>query len=233
MKSKKYQHLFFDLDRTLWDFDGNSKLTLMEIFANRKLEEKLGVDFDRFHHYYMPYNLKLWELYKQGKIEKTRLSVERFEGTLRHFGLNDTELAAKISHDYITISPTKTKLFQDALEVIEELSKDYSLHILTNGFNEVQFVKIENSGLKPYFRKIITSEMIGIQKPNVEIFNFALNEANALLEGSIMIGDDQETDIMGAKKAGMDQVFVNFHHEDLKTKATYHIHQLKDLLSIF
>lgn len=233
MKARKYQHLFFDLDRTLWDFDGNSLLTLKEIFAHRNLEEKLAVDFDSFHRFYKPYNLKLWDLYKHGEIEKTKLSVERFDGALRHFGLDDNELAKQISHDYITISPTKTRLFPDAIEVLQVLSKDYDLHIITNGFNEVQFVKIENSGLKPFFQQVITSEMIGIQKPNAEIFEYALKEAKADLNSSIMIGDDQESDILGAKKVGMDQVFMDFHHEDLKTNATYHVHHLKNLLEIF
>jgi len=231
--NKPYKHLFFDLDRTLWDFDGNSILTLKEIFRDRKLEGKLGVSFDIFHQYYKPYNLQLWDLYKHGKIGKTALSVERFKGTLSHFGLDDLELSKRISNDYITISPTKTKLFPEAIEVIKALSKKYQLHIITNGFNEVQFVKIENSGLKPFFQKIITSEMIGIQKPNAEIFHFALKEAQANVEDSIMIGDDQDSDIFGAKNIGMDQVFVDFHHEELKFKASYHIHHLTELLEIF
>lgn len=233
MRNKNYQHLFFDLDRTLWDFDGNSKLTLMEIFQDCKLEEKLGVDFKTFHQYYKPYNLHLWDLYKHGEIKKTQLSVERFKGTLSHFGLDDVSLSEKISHDYITISPSKTKLFPDALEVVRSLSKAYQLHIITNGFNEVQFIKIENSGLKPFFKNIITSEMIGIQKPNAEIFHFALKEAQAKVEDSVMIGDDQDSDILGAKNIGMDQVFVDFHHEKPKLKASYHIHHLKELLEIF
>jgi len=232
MKAQKYQHLFFDLDRTLWDFDGNSRITLREIFENRDLQQKLGTDFDGFIRFYKPYNLQLWDQYKQGQIEKAYLSVERFAGSLRHFGLDDVDLATKISKDYLTISPTKTKLFPDALEVLETLKADYQMHIITNGFNEVQFVKLENSGLMPFFKNIITSEMIGVQKPKPEIFSYAMAQSDANKEESLMIGDDQDSDIIGAQNAGMDQVFVDFHHDPLKANPTYHIHQLKDLLNI-
>jgi putative hydrolase of the HAD superfamily len=230
---KKYKHLFFDLDRTLWDFEANSLITLEEIFINKGLKE-LGIpNFNSFLEYYTTYNHHLWELYKVGKIEKEHLSVERFYGSLRHFNIHDQQLASLIANDYITISPTKTKLFPDTIMVLQKLSENYQLHIITNGFNEVQFVKLKNSGLEPFFQEVITSEMIGVQKPNPKIFEYALQQANAQAADSVMIGDDQDGDIKGAQNAGMKQVYVNYDHQKLLCQPTWHIHSLKDLLHIF
>ena len=226
---KNYRHIFFDLDRTLWDFEANSLITLQEIFENRKLASFGIPDFDIFLKFYKTYNIQLWDLYKQGKIEKEYLSVERFDGTLRHFSIKNEELAQKIAKDYVQISPTKTKLFPFVNEILTYLKEKYHLHIITNGFNEVQFVKLKNSRLDQFFTKVITSEMIGIQKPNPKIFEYALSEANAASNESIMIGDDQKTDIIGAQNFGMDQVFVDYNFEALICNPSYRIHHLKEL----
>lgn len=231
MKTKKYKHLFFDLDRTLWDFEKNSVLTLREIFEEAQIGEMASIVFDDFHKYYVDYNHHLWDLYKDGKIEKDYLSVQRFRGSLLYFKIENEELANKMSRDYVSISPTKTALFPDAISVVRNLSKRYFMHIITNGFNEVQFVKLDNSGLTPYFNKIITSEMVGVQKPHREVFDFALKQAGASAQESLMIGDDQVSDIQGAQNADMDQVFVDFHYESLKFSPTYHIHSLPELLN--
>ena len=229
---KNYQHIFFDLDRTLWDFEANSLITLQEIFENRKLLD-LGIpNFDTFLKYYKTYNIHLWDLYKLGKIQKEYLSIERFDGALRHFSIKNEDLARKIAKDYVQISPTKTKLFPFVKEILTYLKEKYHLHIITNGFNEVQFVKLKNSGLDGFFTQVITSEMLGIQKPNLEIFEYALKEANATDNESIMIGDDQRTDIMGAQIFGMDQVFVDYNYEALICNPTYRIHHLKELENI-
>ncbi len=226
---KNYRHIFFDLDRTLWDFEANSLITLQEIFENRKLTSFGIPDFDIFLKFYKTYNIQLWDLYKQGKVEKEYLSVERFDGTLRHFSIKNEELARKIAKDYVQISPTKTKLFPFVNEILTYLKEKYQLHIITNGFNEVQFVKLKNSRLDQFFTKVITSEMIGIQKPNPKIFEYALSEANAASNESIMIGDDQKTDIIGAQNFGMDQVFVDYNFEALICNPSYRIHHLKEL----
>lgn len=230
---KKYKHLFFDLDRTLWDFESNSLHTLEEIYFDKNLNLQ-GIDsFESFHDYYQKYNHHLWDLYKLGEIKKDHLRIQRFRGTLEHFNIFDELLASQIADDYVSISPTKTKLFSNSIEVLKILHQKYKLHIITNGFSEVQFIKLEKSGLSPFFEEVITSEMLGVQKPNPSIFQFSLDKAGALVEESIMIGDDQETDILGAQSIGMDQIFVDFDHQNLICKPTFHVHQLVDLLKIF
>ena len=227
-----YKHLFFDLDRTLWDFEANSLLTLQEIFKSRHLKERGINSFDDFIGFYKPYNHQLWDKYKLGEIKKDFLSIERFRGTLRYFNINDDDLSWQISQDYIKISPTKTKLFPDTIKVLDVLKQKYQLHIITNGFNEVQFVKLKNSRLDIYFDQIITSEMIGIQKPSPQIFDYALKKANAQITESIMIGDDQEVDIMGASNYGLDQIFVNFNKTPLICNPNWEINKLEELLDI-
>lgn len=225
----KYKHLFIDLDKTLWDFDANAQITLGELFDTYKLEEKGITNFDCFLTYYKAYNHTLWEQYKKSEIDKEFLSVERFNGSLKNFGIDDLNLAKAMASDYKTISPTKTKLYPNAIEVIAELNKKYRLHIITNGFSEVQFIKVENSGLAPYFETIITSEMAGAQKPNSKIFQFSLKKTGAKKEETLMIGDDLEADILGAQKVGIDQIYVNF---EKKAHANSPLHEVNSLLEI-
>lgn len=228
----KYKHLFIDLDKTLWDFDANALITLGELFDTYQLKEKGIATFDCFLTYYKAYNHALWAKYRLGEINKEFLSFERFNGSLKNFGINDSDLAKTIASEYIRISPTKTKLYPNAIEVIAELSKKYRLHILTNGFSEVQFVKVENSGLAPYFDTIITSEMAGMQKPNPEIFQFALNKTTAKMEETLMIGDDLEADILGAQNIGIDQVYVNFEKKSHSETPLYEVNSLLEILEI-
>ena len=93
--------------------------------------------------------------------------------------------------------------------MLKYLSKKYKLHIITNGFHEVQHIKLQHAGLTSYFNEIITSEQMGVKKPNPKIFNYALQKANTSAEESIMIGDDLEVDVLGAEKVGIQGVFFN------------------------
>ncbi len=228
----KYKHLFIDLDKTLWDFDANALITLGEIFDTYRLKEKGIANFDCFLTYYKAYNHMLWEQYRLGEINKEYLSFERFNGSLKNFGIEDKELANTMASEYIRISPTKTKLFPNALEVVSELSKKYHLHILTNGFSEVQFVKVENSGLAPFFDTIITSEMAGMQKPHPEIFEYALKKTGAKIEETLMIGDDLDADILGAQQVGLDQIYVNFNKKAHDKKPLNEVNNLLEILEI-
>ncbi|MGE5108719.1 MAG: HAD family hydrolase, partial [Sphingobacteriales bacterium] len=110
--------------------------------------------------------------------------------------------------------------------------KKYVLHIISNGFEEVQYHKLHNSGLSSYFREIITSEGCNYVKPQKEIFEYAMRKAGASLSESIMIGDNEEADILGAINTGMDSIYVNHVNDEKDSKATYTIYHLKELESI-
>lgn len=227
----KYKHIYFDLDRTLWDFEANARETFLEIYSNRKLEA-IFKDFELFYITYNRYNDLLWKDYREGKIEKSVLSYKRFALTLNDFGVNDDKLAKKIASDYITISPTKKRLFPYVHETLDYLSEKYQLHIITNGFNEVQFTKLKNSNLDKYFKHVITSEDAGAQKPSSVIFEHALKLSQADRNESLMIGDDLEVDVLGAKNVGLDQIFFNPDRIVHREKVTYEILSLKQLQEI-
>jgi putative hydrolase of the HAD superfamily len=212
---KPYKHIFFDLDNTLWDFEKNACEAFTDIYEKFDLKGA-GVDnLDQFVKSYIRHNEELWALYREGKIEKEYLRWRRFEVTLNDYGIDSPELALAIGNDYVTISPQKTNLFPNAIAVLDYLKDRYTMHIITNGFEEVQFTKLKNSKLRKYFTDVITSEAAGSKKPDPGIFAYALQKTGALAGESLMIGDDIETDIKGAAQAGMDTVYFNpgkLHH---------------------
>lgn len=228
-----YKHLFFDLDRTLWDFEKNSHEVLLELYKHYDLLTKGVVDSKVFIERYKHHNEKLWDLYRQNKIEKDKLRDERFKITLDEFGINSPELAANLGEDYVAHCPKKTNLFPYVHSTLNYLKDRYALHIITNGFEEVQYQKLENSNLIDYFEQIITSEQVGFKKPSQQIFKFSMLKAFAKPSDSLMIGDDLHADILGAKDIGMAQVFFNpLKHEHSNSEITYEINCLSELEEI-
>ena len=229
---RKYRHIFFDLDRTLWDFDQNSLETFNDLYLIYNIAEKLHCDFETFHDAYIIHNTQLWDAYRNGVIKKEFLSVHRFLFTLNDFGCNDAEMAAKMSADYVRLSPQKKILLPHTIEILNFLKANYQLHIITNGFVEVQYTKLNNSGLDKYFTHTITSEEAGYQKPDREIFEYALDKINATPHECLMIGDDLKVDILGAKKVGIDQIFYNYSGVIHNEQITFEIKSLLELKEI-
>lgn len=229
---KKYKHIFFDLDHTLWDFERNAEETKKEMFENLKLAS-LGIDtYEKFREKYIVINQDLWALYREDKIDKDLLNFKRFNDTLQVFGIDNPELGKTMAAMFIEGISTKTYLFPYAKEILEYLFPKYQIHIITNGFEEVQYSKLKNSGMDKYFTHIITSEAAGCKKPDIEIFNYALALTGALPNESIMIGDDLEVDIAGASAAGMDQIFVNHNLLKHTSNTTYEVENLVELQNI-
>lgn len=228
-----YRHIFFDLDNTLWDFDKSSAMVFEKLFEIYHLIDYGIANAKIFHDIYMSYNNKLWELYRQGKIEKSFLKNERFKLPLADFGINNQNTAHNMGEDYTYYSPRFVALVPHAHEVLRYLKKNYHIHLITNGFIEVQYIKIKNSGLNQYIDTMALSEDIGIKKPDPRIFQYALNKADAKAQNSIMVGDDLYIDILPAKSVGMYQVFFNrknFSHKEDITKEIKDLIELKDFL---
>ena len=197
------KHIFFDLDRTLWDFEKNSQHALKLLFSKYQLNKYVNQFYD-FFYTYKRINADLWVKYGKGKISKEELRAVRFEKTLEKFNCFDKELAEQLSNDYIETSPNLKKLFPHTHNVLENLkSEGYNLHIITNGFREVQIKKLTNCELIHYFDIIVSSEDIGFNKPDSRIFNHALNLAEAKAAESLMVGDDLNVDVNGAANVGM------------------------------
>ncbi|MGD9992383.1 MAG: YjjG family noncanonical pyrimidine nucleotidase [Salinivirgaceae bacterium] len=206
--SKKYKNIYFDLDRTLWDFETNSEKTLYNLVE--RYAPQLLSHFNEFLTIYYQINEELWLQYRDGKLKKEVLRIKRFSDAFMQMGLTQVDFCEQLADDYISESPLKTALFPHAIDVLEYLkSKNYRLFLLTNGFKEVQVVKIKHSGLEPFFEKMITSEEAGYQKPHAKIFEYALKTVNAKKKESLMVGDDMENDIFGAQSFGIDAVYFN------------------------
>ena len=230
---RQFNHIFFDLDRTLWGFDSNSKETFAELYDKYHLRKNGIDDFEKFFAGYQKINHSLWDEYRKGLIEKDFLNVQRFYLTLLSYRIDDRRMAAEMARDYVTVSPTKKRLFPYATDILDYLkNKGYNLHIITNGFPEVQRIKMKNSGFDPYFQEVIISEETGYKKPAREIFDIAMQKAGAEAGESVMIGDDIEVDIQGGANAGMTTVWVNYHDEKAEFKPDFEVKNLKQIEEI-
>ena len=227
------KHIFFDLDHTIWDFDRNAEETLNELYHTYDLCS-LGLNSCAdFITTYTENNHQLWADYHLGKITKDFLRSERFSKTFIQLGIQPDRVPHQFENDYVSISPTKTNLFEAAEEVLSYLQQKYTLHIISNGFKETTLTKMDLSNLNPYFEHVIISEDVGVNKPNPLIFEYALDKAQARKAESIMIGDSQEADIYGAMKFGMDTIFFNPLKKDKPDDVGREISHLKELLQLF
>lgn len=206
---RTYDHLFFDLDNTLWDFTSNSRLAMEQTLEEQQLISLLP-SFGEFFNIYEEINHALWDDYHLRKITKQKLIVERFSRSMNAFGIDDCNWS-ELNHQYLENMAKQTRLFSGTIETLDILkAKGYQMHIITNGFREVQHKKLINCRLADYFSKVFISEEIQSIKPHRQIFQHALKSANALKKRSIMIGDSWDIDIIGALEFGIDQImFLN------------------------
>lgn len=228
----RYKQLFFDLDDTIWAFSQNARDTFEEVYFKFSLDRY----FDSFHHFYTVYqkrNAELWVEYGNGEITKEELNRQRFFFPLQSVGVNDAVLAKRYSDDFFAIIPSKGLMMPHAKEVLEYLAPKYRLHILSNGFRELQFRKMKSAGIDGYFEKVILSEDIGVMKPWPAIFNFALSATQSDLRESLMIGDSWDADITGANGIGMHHIFYNVtNRSEFPFRPTYQVKDLKELVEL-
>ena len=214
--------IFFDLDHTLWDFDKNSEISYKLIFdkldINIEIQEFLGV--------YKRINMDLWKLFREDAIDKDTLRYRRLYDSFKAINVSVTDTVIyTIADEYVYHLSQQTHLLDGALTLLNYLKPKYNLHIITNGFAEVQVGKLKNTNLEAYFDVVINSEMAGVKKPNPIIFEKALQMANVSKEQSLMIGDSYEADVLGAMNYGIDAICYNYHKEALPA----HIHQVNHL----
>jgi putative hydrolase of the HAD superfamily len=219
------QHVFFDLDHTLWDFEKNSDLTFQKVFQSNNI----NTDLDTFLQIYKPINFNYWKLYREEKVTKSELRYGRLKKSFDaiNYTISD-DLIDIIADQYIECLADFNYLFDGTFEILDYLKEKYQLHIITNGFEEVQNKKMITSKIHHYFNQIITSESVGVKKPNPKVFEFALSAANTNATTSIMIGDNYEADILGALNIGLDAICFNYHKENLDDN----IKQVNNLLDL-
>jgi putative hydrolase of the HAD superfamily len=230
---KIYKHIFFDLDRTIWDFDASAEDSFSRMYKKYELEHHGVPSVEAFKERYDVHNDMLWSWYRKGEILKEVLNIRRFDMTLADFGIVNHEIAIGMSEDYVIVNPDKPFLYPHAIESLTYLSEKYPLHLITNGFQEVQEQKFRIARLDRFFKTVTTSEEAGIKKPEPGIFHFALDKAGCSADESIIIGDDLEVDIIGARNIGMDGIYFNANGKGHSEEVTYEIVSLKELMHIF
>lgn len=202
--------IFFDLDHTLWDFETNSRLTFERIFATHEIR----VVMEDFLEIYVPLNLAFWKLYRENRISKPELRYQRLKQAFDalSFPVEDYTIN-RLSEDYIRHLSSYNNLIDNSIEVLNYLQPRYNLHIITNGFQEIQEKKLTNGGIRHYFNQVVNSEMAGVKKPHPAIFELALQRAGVSADVSLMIGDNLEADILGAKAVGFHALHFNTHND--------------------
>ena len=226
---KTYRHLFFDLDHTLWDFDRNAGETLETLFDLHNLSRYGTFTVDEFVARYQDINHALWRLYQANKISQAQLRATRFVRTLTRLGVPEDEVPADISTQFTEMLPLKKAVFPHTHETLAYLQTKYELHLITNGFNDIQYLKLASSDLTKYFGQVVTSEHSGCLKPDPQMFAHALQAAGATAQESLMVGDNLECDVLGAYNAGIDQVYFNPARRGHRMQITYEIASLDEL----
>ncbi len=232
MNSSLYKCILFDLDHTLWDYDRNCAEALLELYDKNDLKNKGISSFESLLDAFMEMNTQMWDQYDLGIIQRDVIRYQRFHRILLALGIDDYRLSLSMSSEYVALSPTKKNLLPNAKIILDYLESKYKLIIITNGFEEIQSVKLASSGISGYFDKVVTSESAGHKKPAKEIFEYALAEHDYNSNDVIMVGDNLNTDITGANNAGIDSAFFNPARKKHQHKMKYEISDLIELKSI-
>jgi putative hydrolase of the HAD superfamily len=227
-----YKHLFFDLDHTLWDFDRNSAECLSELYTTFQLADAGITSEIEFSRHFIDINKKLWSDYDKNLIAHTYIRENRFPMTFRALGIDPATITADLNDEYLRLLPYKPHLLESARELLDHLQGRYPMHIITNGFAEIQAVKMDSAEIAHYFINVVTSENANAKKPDPLVFEYALQISGATAAESLMIGDNYEADILGAKRAGLDTVFYNPAGQAVDEQPTYNIRHWNELIDI-
>lgn len=227
-----YKHLFFDLDDTLWDYKANAREALLQMFDEYDLQKFDEFNSESFVSTFLRVNYKLWDDLDHGLITKSVIRQKRFDIVFEALGIYSPKTSRELNSRFIELCPTKRNLTESAINVLDSVKIDYKCHIITNGFKEVQYIKMKSSGVHEYFDEIIISDEVGTRKPEAKIFDIAISRSGAQKQESLMIGDNLKTDIRGAREYGIDQVFYNPERKSHGDSVTYEIKSMSELLKI-
>jgi putative hydrolase of the HAD superfamily len=228
----QYNHIFFDLDHTLWDFNTNCRLTLDELYAKYEFHT-LGFSSELFFTTYKKINDELWALYHKGLSTKEEIRTKRFAYTFEKLNVKNFTIPDSLDEEFLALCPAKGQVFPYTFDILDYLAtKNLQLHIITNGFRETQHIKLSTSGLSSYFTHVIESDVCGFMKPDKRIFDYALSAAGASTNESIMIGDDLYADVLGAKNCGIAQIYVNRNNASHTEEIMHEIDCLSGLKNI-
>jgi len=227
-----YKHLFFDLDHTLWDFDRNSAESIAEMYETFQLADVGITSAAEFSQHFIAINKKLWADYDQNLIEHSYIRQHRFPMVYRALGIDEKMVKHDLNAEYLRLLPRKPHLLPATREMLDHLNGRYAMHIITNGFAEIQAIKMDSAEIAHYFTIVVTSENANAKKPDPLVFEYAMQAAGASVAESLMIGDNLLADIMGAKSVGMDTVFYNPTGLPVNDAPTHNIRHWNELMAI-
>lgn len=223
------RHILFDLDNTLWDHQKNAQLNLRDRFDQARLRQRFGLDFEAFYLHFERINEDLWRRMRDKEIDRDYLRGHRFRDLLGYFGIDDPALASDLETNFLKEMLDFNQLVSGSLEVLEYLKKKrYILHIVSNGFSEITFRKLEGSGIRDFFYSVTTACDSRAFKPSEEMFRFALQRAKATREDALLIGDDPVADVGGAYEFGLPVIWFNPLGENL----SYKVSEIRSLLEL-
>ena len=230
--AEKYRHILFDLDHTLWDFDKNSEEVLQGLYHRYELHALQLFTVGQFVLKFRDVNRRLWNQYNVGKIGRDHIRAQRFPAIFSELSCPEEHIPRDIGLEYLKQCPLRSNVMPYAHDTLAYLQKKYTLQIVTNGFEDVQHIKLKSAGLTDYFQEIITSEICGYKKPDKRMFEYILEKTGAEANECVMVGDTPETDILGAQAALIDTIFYNPSGASCHAKPTYEIHCLSELQKI-
>lgn len=207
----------------------NANETLEELYHEFQLVEYSHFDIPTFQETFHGINHWLWHQYHLGKVDQSHIRKERFKSVMEALKVEDLQHAETMGEQYLSACPRKGNLMPYTIDTLEYLLDRYPMSVITNGFDEIQDVKMSSSGLKKYFDSVVTSEKAGWLKPHRQIFDFAMKQASVNSRECLMIGDNPVTDIGGAINSGIDQVYYNSRSCPDPLVSTYKIELLPDL----
>lgn len=229
----RYKHIFFDLDHTLWDFERNSSESLEEIFHHHQLTRYGIPSLEAFVCSFLKINTALWDAFDRGQLHHAYIRENRFRMVFEELGAECPPDHSDIGEFYLRLLPHKKHLLEGALDLLNYVAAaGYGMHIITNGFNEIQARKIASSEIGHFFSNVVTFETANAKKPDRRIFEFALDIAQTSPEESLMVGDNWIADILGAKQVGMDTVYLNPAGLVFEEEPTYNIRRLEELMLV-
>ena len=209
LPQRKIEWVFLDLDNTLWDFDANAREALKVLFERHQIQFHTGVQVDQFISLYEDVNHAYWKRYEKGEVSKEILRTARFTDTFELIGLQPALQPNNAWQEYLDICPRMPILTPFALEALSKLSQKFRIGILTNGFEETQSIKLNESGIGKYVDYVQSSERVGEAKPNYRFFDLALTAVNVQKDNCLYIGDNLETDVLG----GIDSSILTYHYK--------------------
>jgi FMN phosphatase YigB (HAD superfamily) len=225
----RHKVIYFDLDGTLVDYEsdaihafGKAREHAIESHASRAellTDEIFRRARDATYIQYGDTGIPLRDWYR-----------ECMRAALESVDLFDLHLADRMGQIYGLFRNTTLRVFDDALDIVPKLAGSYKLGLISNGSSKIQRLEIA-----AFFTYSVFARDVGHEKPSPDFFRIAADVAGCANGEMLCVGDGQHTDILGAKTAGIEMVWINRSRAELLPgipRPDHEIHDLRELTTI-